>query len=69
MTEVHLKTCDEIFAVDRIGRAETNDGISRVFDYAKEADLANIGIICTASDVGDATEYSFRTCLILFTGS
>lgn len=51
ITERYLLNCDEIFAVCYIGRATTDAGVMGVFDLAQRADLSNIGIICTKSDV------------------
>lgn len=50
-TERHLKACDDVFAVAGIGRASTNASIIGVFDLAARAGLANVGIVCTSSDV------------------
>ncbi|KAH7359239.1 hypothetical protein B0T11DRAFT_355895 [Plectosphaerella cucumerina] len=50
VTERQLKKCDDIFAIGRIGRAKTDDGIVSVFDLAARVGLANVGIVCTMSD-------------------
>ena len=51
ITERYVLNCDEIFAVCYIGRATTDAGVKGVFKLAKRAELPNIGIICTKSDV------------------
>ncbi|KAK4182680.1 nuclear GTPase SLIP-GC 3 [Podospora australis] len=56
ITERYLRTCDEIFAVCRIGRATDDAGVLSVFRLAKEARLSNVGIICTRSDDISAEE-------------
>lgn len=42
---------DEIFAICSIGRAATDEGVQAVFELAARANLSNVGIICTRSDV------------------
>ncbi len=44
ITERYLLSCDEIFVVCNIGRAVTDVGVETVFELARQADLANIGI-------------------------
>ncbi|KAH6682253.1 hypothetical protein F5X68DRAFT_242891 [Plectosphaerella plurivora] len=56
VTERELQKCDEVFAVARIGRAKTDEGIVSVFDLSKRVHLTNVGIICTASDEEEAHE-------------
>lgn len=56
ITERYVLECDEIFAVCKIGRAVTDAGVKAVFDLARQARLANVGIVCTMSDVIQATE-------------
>jgi hypothetical protein len=51
ITERYLLKCDEIFAVCDIGRAATNESVSYVFKLAEQAQLSNVGIICTRSEV------------------
>lgn len=51
ITENYLLRCHEIFAVCAIGRATTDDGVANVLELAKKAELSNVGIICTKSDV------------------
>jgi hypothetical protein len=51
ITERYLLECDEIFAVCNIGRATTDVGVSSVFELARQANLTNVGIVCTRSDV------------------
>ena len=51
ITERYLLNCDEIFAICYIGRATTDAGVMGVFELARRANLSNIGIICTKSDV------------------
>ena len=51
VTERYVRSCDEIFAVCYIGRAVTDRGVEEVFRLARRANLSNIGIICTKSDI------------------
>lgn len=44
--------CNEVFAICSIGRATTDEGVSSVFELAKKAELSNVGIVCTKSEVG-----------------
>lgn len=53
ITERYILQCDEIFVLSNIGRATTDAGVQAVFELAKEAQLANVGIICTKSDVSE----------------
>ncbi|KAK3682814.1 hypothetical protein B0T22DRAFT_444981 [Podospora appendiculata] len=50
ITERYLLKCDEILAVCCIGRATTDVGVKAVIDLAKQAELSNVGIICTKAD-------------------
>ena len=58
ITERYLVQCDEIFAVCRIDRATTDEGVNAVFERAKQARLSNVGIICTRSDVSSPCQIS-----------
>lgn len=51
ITERYLLHCDAIFAVCPIGRATTDESVRDVFELARRAELHNVGIICTKSDV------------------
>jgi hypothetical protein len=51
ITKRYILECDEIFAVTEIFRAVTNESVKDVVDLAKRAELSNISIICTKSDV------------------
>lgn len=53
ITERFLLECDEIFVVCNIGRAVTDAGVESVFELARQANLSNVGVICTRSDVSD----------------
>ncbi|KAJ0114119.1 hypothetical protein J7T55_007953 [Diaporthe amygdali] len=50
ITERYILKCHEIFAVCNIGRATTDVGVLSVFNLAREAGLAHVGIVCTKSD-------------------
>ncbi|KAH7161710.1 hypothetical protein EDB81DRAFT_683686 [Dactylonectria macrodidyma] len=56
VTERFLLECDEIFVVCNIGRAATDAGVEAVFELARQAQLSNVGIICTRSDDIQADE-------------
>lgn len=62
-TERYLINCNEIFAVCKIGRAATDDGVAAVFSLAKEANLSHVGIICTNSDVREVHLEKELQCL------
>jgi hypothetical protein len=55
ITERYLIRCDEVFAICVEGRAITDAGVASVLDLAKKARLSNVGIICTRSDVSEAS--------------
>ncbi|KAI6777846.1 uncharacterized protein J7T54_000555 [Emericellopsis cladophorae] len=50
ITERYLIQCDEIFAVCNIGRAATDEGVSNVFELARQARLSNVGIDVQAEE-------------------
>ncbi|KAL6408246.1 hypothetical protein AUP68_08100 [Ilyonectria robusta] len=56
ITERFLLECDEIFVVCNIGRAVTDAGVESVFELARQANLSNVGVICTRSDDINANE-------------
>ncbi|KAG9254532.1 uncharacterized protein F5Z01DRAFT_622392 [Emericellopsis atlantica] len=56
ITERYLVQCDEIFAVCNIGRASTDEGVSNVFELARQARLSNVGVVCTRSEEIQAEE-------------
>ncbi|KAI0975511.1 hypothetical protein F4678DRAFT_417505 [Xylaria arbuscula] len=56
ITERYLLRCNEIFVVAAEGRATTDEGVQSVIELAKNAQLSNVGIICTRSDEIDPTE-------------
>ncbi|KXX76645.1 Nuclear GTPase SLIP-GC [Madurella mycetomatis] len=56
ITERYLLRCNEIFAVCCIDRATSDAGVMDVFELAQRAQLSNVGIICTKSDVIVAEE-------------
>jgi hypothetical protein len=51
ITQLYLRNCHGIFAVCDIGRATTDVSVTSVFGLANEAELSNVGIVCTNSDV------------------
>ena len=51
ITENYIRQCDRVFAVARIGRATTDQGVRDVFKLAEDASLYNVGIIYTISDM------------------
>ena len=51
VTERYLLRCNEIFAICNIGRATTDVGVEEVIRLARQAQLSNVGIVCTKSDV------------------
>jgi hypothetical protein len=53
ITEQYLLKCHEIFAVCCIGRAATDVGVMKVFELARQANLTNVGIVCTKSEVSN----------------
>ncbi|KFA48769.1 hypothetical protein S40293_01516 [Stachybotrys chartarum IBT 40293] len=50
ITERYVLECDEVFVVCNIGRATTDVGVKCVVDLSRQAQLSNVGIICTRSD-------------------
>ncbi|KAF1998022.1 hypothetical protein P154DRAFT_440141 [Amniculicola lignicola CBS 123094] len=56
ITERYVRECHQIFVVTRIGRAGSDESVKEVFRLGQRASLANIGIICTQSDVIRANE-------------
>lgn len=50
VTERYVRSCHQIFAVSRIGRATTDVGVREVFDLSRRAGLSNIGVVCTMAD-------------------
>lgn len=58
VTERYLiDQCDEIFAVCRIERATTDQGLADVFKLSKQSRPLNVSIVCTRSEV---QSYDFR---------
>jgi hypothetical protein len=51
ITETYVRQCHQVFVVTRIGRAITDMSVKGVFELARRANLRNVGIICTQSDV------------------
>ncbi|KAL2286393.1 hypothetical protein FJTKL_07151 [Diaporthe vaccinii] len=50
ITQQNIFDCHEIFAICRIIRAGTDEGVKAVFDLARQARLERVGIICTYAD-------------------
>ena len=57
VTERYLKECDEIFAICKIGRAATDQGVSNVIQLAQKMGLRNIGIVCTRAEVNQHSHH------------
>lgn len=51
VTERYIRECNHVFVVTWIGRAESQEGVSEVFELARRAQLRNLSVICTQSDV------------------
>lgn len=51
ITESYILQCDEIFVVSNIGRCITDEGVEHVIRLAQQAQLSNVGIVCTKADV------------------
>lgn len=51
VTESYLVRCNEVFAVNHIGRVVSSSGVERVIDLARQTKLDNVGIICTHAEV------------------
>ncbi len=58
ITETYMREVDEIFAVCQIARAATDAGVLAVFELARRANLQNISVICTKSDVRSTRSWS-----------
>lgn len=52
VTESYLVRCNEIFAVNHIGRVVSSAGVRRVIHLAQQVKLNKVGIICTHAEVG-----------------
>jgi hypothetical protein len=50
ITETYVRQCHQIFAVLKMDRAITNEGLEAVFTLARRASLHNVGIVCTRAD-------------------
>lgn len=54
-----MRNCDEVFVVCNIGRATSDEGVKSVIDLACKANMHNVGIVCTKSDVSSSpSQYS-----------
>lgn len=62
ITERYLLSCDGIFVVCQIGRAVTDEGVMAVTELARQANLSNVSIICTKSDVSVSRVLSKLPC-------
>lgn len=51
VTERYVRQCNQVFAIARTGRATTDAGVKEVFELARQAELRNVAVICTMSDV------------------
>ncbi|KAF1955086.1 hypothetical protein CC80DRAFT_493422 [Byssothecium circinans] len=56
ITERYLRDCNQIFVVVKIGRAVTDMSVKEIFELARRANLANVGVVCTKSDVINVKE-------------
>ncbi|GKT44287.1 uncharacterized protein ColSpa_04468 [Colletotrichum spaethianum] len=64
ITERYLRECDEILAICNIGRATTDVGVASVFELARKAELSNVGIVCTKSDIKEQKRFELKRYLI-----
>ena len=69
ITERYLEECDEIFAICKIGRAATDQGVSNVIQLAQKMDLRNISIVCTRAEVNKNSHSVSHRSTYLFTGN